>query len=151
MKKFNEIISKPSEALEAMIKGLRKYSRRKNFEVNMSHFGGSSEGICFGCAATCTVQQIINKDFTPTTIESAAIRSIALDVVKDDLDRFEYAIDNARSGMMGSLFRYFSININAFDFDTELLDPGFKLGTDNWTEQLPKVRNYIKKIKALGY
>jgi len=150
---FRELCKdKVSTALQAMIDGLKFQSQRKDFRVDMSTFGDFSDlgnrgnPVCFGCAATCTVQQLSKVNFTDSQINSLKERSRLTIRDSDDLDRFEYAIECARLGDLISIFDYMGARASR-----ELIDDNrWLLRTDDWQEQLPLVQDFVDMLKSKG-
>lgn len=149
-KKIKKIIKTPSEALQAMVDGLLKQNKRKTFQVDMGSFGNSfydgNKNICCGCAATCTIQEVANKNLTAASIVCCEERADFLGFDKYDLEYFEGVIEDARCGMMNSLFDYFRLikKANKDNIDTF---PNFHLTSETWKKEIPKVRKYIKYLK----
>lgn len=143
------IKNKPSIALDMMVKGLLKQDRRKDFEVDMGSFGGFaySVKICYGCAATCTIQQIAKKNFQSSNIERSSCRAKVMGIDKYELDSFETAIDDARSGYLSALYMFCKIT----NQESLPKKASFCLDNDNWKEQIPKVKTLILKLKTAGY
>jgi len=143
---------KISTALQAMIDGLKFQSQRKDFRVDMSTFGtftyfeNKVDLVCFGCAATCTVQQLSKVNFTDSQIGSSSGRSRLTIHNSNDLDRFEEAIDYARMGDLFSIFDYMG------DCDSHEIsdDDRWLLGTADWQEQMPIVQNFVDMLKLKG-
>ena len=150
---FRELCKdKVSTALQAMIDGLKFQSQRKDFRIDMSTFGDFSDSgdkenpVCFGCAATCTIQQLLGVNFTDLRIESLKERSRLTIRNSDDLDRFEDAIDNARMGDLIPIFDYMG-NLDSH----ELIDDSqWILNTDDWQEQMPLVQDFVDMLKLKG-
>jgi len=150
---FRELCNgKVSAALQAMIDGLKLQSQRKDFRVDMSTFGtfydpeNKEIPVCFGCAATCTVQQLSKVNFTDSQIDSLEERSFLTIQNSNDLDRFEDAIDCARMGNLISIFNYMD-NLESY----ELSDSNrWLLRTDDWQEQLPLVQDFVEMLKLKG-
>jgi hypothetical protein len=96
---FKELTqNKPSLAVKAMIEGLRKAKNRSDFKIDMSTFGASEDGICFGCAATCAVAQLTGKNLPPKIIDETLDAAKWLGVELEDMESFEAAIDGLRRG-----------------------------------------------------
>lgn len=146
MRKISDIISKPSEALHAMVNGLNESKTWKNFELDMDTYGEVSRDvtICFGCAATCTVYAIAKKQPENNSILTIGLRSMALDFEHTDLYLFETLIDSARRGLMKPLFHYFQMGWS----HEKYYDNRFNLTEDNWEEQLPEVKKLIFELKT---
>jgi hypothetical protein len=96
-----------SEIVEAMISGVEK----EWVKVNMSSFGrirykrdpvtlerNTDEIVCYGCAATNTLCQMVQKKFTPKNIISRRLRSKHLKIEQETLGFFESSIDELRTG-----------------------------------------------------
>ena len=152
MKTIKSIISKPSQALRAMCVGLMRQSKRPDFVVDMDAYGYIRDGFCFGCAATATLQEIAKKNLTVTNYHMSGTampftrvqaRSSALELDLQALFQFEGAMNCARLGDVSWLFSY-------FDCDRPDITVNFRLKTDNWKRELPKVYAYIKQLEALG-
>lgn len=146
MTSIKEILKVPSAALQAMVDGLRKQSQRQDFKVDMSTFGyyDFETETCFGCAATCAVQEAFGVTFDKESIDFLVYRAEAVKCDARDLDKFESAIDCARQGDLRYLFRFFGAEYSA-EFDHR-----FELYSDNWKEQLPFVDELIVELKQKG-
>ena len=150
---FRELCNgKVSAALQAMIDGLKLQSQRKDFRVDMSTFGtfydpeNKEIPVCFGCAATCTVQQLSKVNFTDAQIDSSSGRSRLTIHNSNDLDRFEEAIDYARMGDLFSIFDYMG-DRDSHEFSD---DNRWLLCTDDWQEQMPLVQDFVDVLKSKG-
>lgn len=141
MRKVSDVISKPSQALKAMCDGLEKQSQRRDFKVDMKTFGEVSNGVCFGCAATCTMQELAKVNLVPNTICHRE-RALGFDMV--DCNTFELVMDSARAGSLIALFAYFNIDhkLNPLPFKM------WQLSTENWQQQLPIIRKGIVKLES---
>lgn len=149
MKTIRARLKKPSAAVDAMIEGLLQQSKRTDFYVAMESFGGFNGNTCFGCAATCTVQQIAGENlYAGQHPVLPKDRAKILGFKEMDLTIFEMAIDEFRRGNPGKLLAYFRV---PFFQETKPVFTllGFKLESRNWREQLDKVREYSEKLKAL--
>lgn len=161
--RIKDIISKPSQALEAMIDGLIKQSKRPGFIINMNTFGASEGGICYGCAATCCIQEIASKDLdcgdALADINSRDGRAKQLHLSPIDLAKFENAIDSARKGnkygvTFESLFAFFGMypeyasNFTAIGNIRASLP---ELETRNWEKHISQWRKGIEELKELGF
>lgn len=149
MRKITDIISKPSEALQAMVDGLLEQDKRPDFEVNMSTFGDHNEDerMCYGCAAACAIQKLAGKNLDAESIFDLYARAGGLGISTKSLDVFETAIDIARQGGLINLFHFFNI----YDVPLRLRLGGWSLQTHNWREQLPVVIGFIEKLKKEGF
>lgn len=141
------IKGKPSIALEHMVNGLLKQSKRKGFKVNMSTYGDSHGEMCYGCAATCAIQSIAKINFTPNTINTTKRRVEIAEADFGELNAFESAINQARQGSMRSLFYFCNIR----EESGNRFNANFDLQSNNWKKQLPQVRKTISELKKAGY
>lgn len=146
MKKFKDIISLPSEALQAMVDGLLEMDARPDFQIDMNEFGVSIGNICFGCAATCAAIFLSKSKYTPETINGPFEDMIP---GFEDTRQFEIALNTARSGCLYDLLCYFDIPLR--NVAAKLKSTSYRLTTDNWRSQLPLVREHIEKLRAAGY
>lgn len=138
-------ITKPSEAAQAMVDGLRAQSKRSDFRIAMDTFGSTDGKICFGCAATCAIQVLNKRNFTVEDLCNGGIsRRQAIPAEKSaKIARFESAINLFRIGIPIELFDFFEIDYPAFT-----RNQNWHLNDDNWEKQLPKVESYIQKLKS---
>ena len=143
-RQIKDIISKPSEALQAMVDGLKAQSEREDFVIDMDSYGTHDYKICYGCAATCTIQQLTGKKLTSKNIDETSDRAKFLKLDEYDLDDFEFIMNNVRSGYyIEGLLQYFNIT-------KRVKRPCFSLKSHNWKEEIPKVKKYIKYLQEKG-
>lgn len=90
-----ENIHKVSDIVDTMIRGLKK----EWVKVKMNTFGQKKDGICFGCAATNTLCELMQESFSLETIENRATQ-FNYDISIEDLSIFEVAIDALRGGFL---------------------------------------------------
>ena len=133
---------KPSDALEYMCDGLLKQSKRKDFQIAMYSFGGSDGQMCYGCAATSTIQQIAGRNLTASNVDNRQL--IGFD--RDELWVFEKAINYARCGFLDFLFDFCEVTEVGFSRWEEL----WFMRDDNWKSCIPKVRKAIREMRAEG-
>ena len=114
-------------AVEGMIEGLKNHEKL-GLEINMGTFGQKTNGICFGCAATCTV---LNADPSLPIHLSARRQGISI-------RSFEAAIDLFRSGWVDVLQGY-------YDLERDYCRKKWSLRTRNWEEQLPLIQEWLDK------
>ena len=146
MKSIKELIeNKPSKAVQAMLDGLLEQSKRSDFEIHMSSFGIADNKICYGCAATCTVQKLAKKNLTIKNIDTTESRAAKLKFDFYELHEFELAIDDLREGDPTYLFSFCKVQAKY------PIDPDFTLNSDDWQEQIPQIETYIKKLQDAGY
>ena len=145
-------------ALELMCSGLVKQNQRSNFRIGMQTFGsvgvsragGVRKKICVGCAATCTLQELMGKNFTTKNISKEYYRANYLNVDRTELADFESAIDCARLGSLENLFDFCGVpeifNELSDQYEFNSIYEMWCLENHNWKEQLPVVRRFIKKL-----
>jgi len=159
MKLIKEILdNKPSNAIYAMIEGLKEARGWDDFEFDMKTFGGYGydQDICAGCAATCAVQKIAGKRLNTGNVFHIELRADRLGFNLRDLESFERSIDALSLGFAGNLytlFEYFEL-----EDDTALLDaaPGLQMGLpelgNSFTdEDLEPYTKLADALKANGY
>ena len=101
-KSFKETVQAMTgkDIVMAMVNGLRK----KHVEINMGTFGCKVNGVCYGCAATNTICEIIGRVPELGDWDTEEIRIIRTNSVDANdtvfVHRFESAIDFLRSGMI---------------------------------------------------
>jgi hypothetical protein len=147
-KKFCECLGfeSPIDAIEAMLKGLKKARKRKTFRVQMNTYGDYFNGVCFGCAATITLQEASGRNFkADDSICSRPQRARYVGVNASELCYFEFAMDRFRRGDVSSLFTFF------YSPKVILPAPGFSWYMDscNWETCIPNVRRYLQKLKKI--
>lgn len=151
----------PSSAIRAMCDGLVNQSKREDFGIEMSSYGGTSKvyqpetktfkEMCFGCAATCTIQEIFQKNVTPRTARMDK-HHLLDEVGKAEVERFEYMINDLRNGMLWTLLDYYEVVANFTGRQISAMELGLPdLGTYNWEKGLPAYRKLARKLEELGY
>ncbi len=135
-----ETVNVPSKALQAMVVGLQNPGP---INVMMTAFYVRDKGKCFGCAATCALQQIAKKKMDTSCPLDSPGRAKFLGFNEDEMMRFECAMDDAREGSLRSLFAFFN---RGGDWKDEY-DGKFYLSTESWQENIPEVQKLIRKLK----
>ena len=106
-----------AEIIMAMVRGLRN----RHVMIDMSEFGVTKKGVCYGCAATNTVCEISNIIFTPKTIGTEFRRAKVVNAKPDFLLDFEESINELRHGfvdrynLIAIYSKFAEINISGFD------------------------------------
>lgn len=150
---LEKIQSKPSIALQFMVDGLENTKNQSNSVVDMGTYGSANNNICFKCAATVTIESMFNHVFNPEEIITIGRRVNSLS--NDDgffyieYSLFEDVMDCARCGLLEKLFEFckevYTNKLNAkFEYR-------FRLSSDNWEKELPKVKKVIKELQEQGY
>jgi hypothetical protein len=149
MKTYKELCDgKPSNALAAMIEGLKEFSQKPNFKIDMGTFGEAEEDdeICVGCAACVAVQTLSGVAYGPNQIESSIRRAYASGVDVSDQDEFELAIDDVRTGDFERLEEYLGLKRDSLEF----LNKRWYLSSNDWESDIPKVEQAVSELQALG-
>lgn len=106
MKTMVDYCPTPSSAIRAMVNGLRNQSNRKDFVIDMGYYGLEKGGLCFGCAATCAVQEAAKVNFTVVNIYVGQ-QCETLDVDFEELNHFEGMLNSLRMGRWDHLIEYY--------------------------------------------
>jgi hypothetical protein len=150
----------PSQLLQVMLDGLAENSADPLFRVKMETFADvASNGVCFGCAATCAIAKLHGPLYSQTMaeartlgVEAVGYRHFAYILGKESLRKdirdLEWAIDEARSGDLGELFEFCGIDPDEAD---SRFNGRYRLMTSNWQEQIPAVEATIAALKEAGY
>lgn len=147
MRTYKDILGKPSAAVRAMIEGLKDYGNRKDFVVDMKSYGGSIDGTCFGCAATCACQKASGVDYNSKNINSEWDRSLVSDVSMADQYCFEACIDELRCGCPQGLMVYFNL---PYCRDHGDIIAGCRMDSENWRDMLPNYEQLADALEADG-
>ena len=153
MNYFVKLTKKPSVAIWAMINGIWKSDARDDFKINMSTFGDIADEVCYGCAATCAIQEITGIEFKSSdilyTIDNRAEILFGRNYVDylPDLNKFEDAIDEFRNGDPVDLLDLYGIE----DEDISYISSNWKLRNNNWRKELIKIEIYVKQLEDRGY
>lgn len=143
-------ITKPSEALEAMVRGLRatKESGGKR-QINMQSFGEYDNGVCYGCCATYALAELIPDIQISEKLNDVVRLNVAIrNTNKPNASRvsdFEMAMSSLRRGDMRRLFEFFGADTAAINMQAP-----WGLSEGNWEQQLPFVEMTIKMLKSRG-
>lgn len=160
----------PSNAVDAMVQGLRDHAAKPNGRIYVKGFLAYKGDFCFACAATCAIQRLLRcdlLDFRDCAKDMQKARAEQLDLTYlfpvnakyralftgwpidvdhlYDMQKFEEAIDNLRSGYPGPFFTYFAIRA------TYVMPSGLPtLDDKNWSLMLPFYERFRDHLKAHG-
>lgn len=155
-------VAKPSKALQFMIDGLRRQDERPTFFIDMDVYGETREyysirqlkyfratkkNTCFGCAATCAIQEIASKNLTKRDMHAEG-RAHKLGYSYLKMREFEKAIDYARGGYLRKLFNFFALEFS--NVHREKFQHRISLSTLNWREDIPQVEKLIMELYEAG-
>lgn len=143
-------VQKPSQLLQLMVDGLNKQSARPDFAIQMDTFGTSRGSMCYGCAATCALQELAKVSFTTDDINSTEERAEATGFTWFEVDKFELAVEMARVGRLDKMCENAALIIEGFPAHLPFPEKGWWLRNYNWREELPKVESYIELLKSQG-
>lgn len=146
---FKEVFPRASDAVKAMVRGLR----RPKVGVDMGTFGkdqygnsisdlNSEEKVCFGCAATCTVLEGMPEwqDHYDRLYNST------------DLAYFEGYIDNLREGDVHTLLvTYYGVPVDVFCKAVEKCYPLPYLNNSYTGEDLKPYEELADFLEGEGY
>lgn len=152
MKSILELIKgKPSNALQAMMDGLKTLPEKGRCEVDMTTYGETGDGkICYGCAATYTLHKLADKTFDFDTLKiyetgNSEEYSRYLDFEENEMIIFESAIDSARKGDLAPLFSFCRADADSTPYSKQ-----FEMTTENYISELSSVEYIIKELKKNG-
>lgn len=139
-KKFEEKVKSMSayEIIMSMVEGLRN----PKTEIDMGTFGEIRDGVCFGCAATNAILNIMDVGTEQEVVDHIFGRR-SRDYKGSTLWQFENAIDQLRQGGVGCYNEY----AREFGFVQITPIPGEKLPrlSNNYTEE--QLQEYVKLAK----
>ena len=153
-KTIKDYLPTPIHALKAMQKGLTKYMEKEGFEIDMESYGSfaitDGKPICFGCAATCTIQEAVGKSFNDDNISSCLFRSYFLKIETSDLFLFEMAINAFREGSYDQIFEYYGLHHMYYDFiNHNITDSRLLMINENLHEAMDHLERIIEELEEL--
>ena len=162
LKRMRDFCPKPSDAVQALARGLKTATEEKDFRIKMGRYSyvnhWSDEKICFGDAPTCAILEAL--DLWPRMREYAESRGRGADaedaaeveritgVAWDDLRRFEIAINELRGDRdVEFLRKYYEVDISRLAYT-----PDLNLLLDNSVsrQELKKYWAFSWELKAAG-
>ena len=158
---FNTVKT-PSNAIQFMLDGLRTQSKRKDFKIDMNSYGAfdiikpatrneRKKIICYGCAATCAIQQIAQKNLIPGMIGDYDTRAQWLGFDEDELKQFEWALDSFRMGAFTKILNFFGIYADETkQFFTDKYSNYFLTSGTDWENYIGETENIIADLKERG-
>ena len=141
-------------ATTAMINGLKAQNKREDFTINMGDYGAAfyteerGKITCFGCAATCAVQEYFGLNFNSVSISRHDLRA---DVVGADFNtfiKFERAVDGLRCGHTKYLSDFCALDKTDRQFVCRKVDQLPVLYNSSWEMALPYYRTALDEIMA---
>ena len=155
------------QAIQALITGVEKAldgttKEYENFQLDLGTYGCTDESssICYGCAATVTLQELTDHVFTSETYDNESyhvypedgkhilnLHALSLNEDSadnyrfDDIARFEKAVDDFRYGSIVALYAYFNEPMPE-------IKPDWKMDDDNFGYELSKIKAFYNKLAA---
>ena len=159
-------ITKPSQAIRAMVVGIRQQSRRKKFVVNMTTYGlAGRDGICYGCAATCTIQKLARKNFKPKDLSSKIVNGLIHppfltrenvaaewgNTTRAVVSKFEHVINEVRQGRLKQLFEFFELGGCIPPYITYYIGKDYVLLDGDYLRNLPNFLKLAARLEKDGF
>lgn len=119
------------------------------FVLDMHTYGNHRDGVCYGCAATCTVMKLTEQNLPKDYIRSDKGRAAWLGFDACELDKFELAINSARCFFFSDLFRFFGLPGNEASAFNDMY-PNTFMG-DDWRRYEEKMRSVVEAMEEAGY
>lgn len=142
----------PSIAVQAMIDGIDHALTLPNFRINMTTYLERKGKICYGCAATCAVLNLVGFDYLNK--KQIPVGFTMLSEEFEDLKKwngFEGAIDDLRLGDIVCFFEYFDIYLSyeqLDEFSEGMVIMKDKVSRSKWEKKFkPYYLELITKLK----
>ena len=161
LKRMRDFCPHPSDAVRAMVKGLRTARDAKDFRVDMGDYGHveslGEEKICYGCAATCAILESLGLwhlkiEYGLHRQERYILDGVAADIERmtgvawDDLFRWERAVDFLRLSDPRWLCKYYGVAISQY-----ATLPYLPCLTDSHSEaELQQYETFADALKTAG-
>lgn len=134
----------PAVAIKAFIDSLSNQDRVPWLNLRYTTFKDVDSGICYGCAATYTVLNLLSpkspiEPIYPYIFKNDRQYAKYLKCDFEDLSQFEDAIDRFRIGLVNRLAAYFNTELPEPDEDWHLHD-------DRALDDLPLIQNYYDRL-----
>jgi hypothetical protein len=155
--------------VEVMIQGLEEFSQKPNFKIDMSTFGEIQNDICYGCAATCALQLIAEKEFSQHTetikeymhsgghlgTNHIEISNDSKEVITGfkvrNIENFECVVNQLRCGNPNSAYDYMDISAQDADKIYEYLSESANrlnfLNSKGWQEDIGNYKRFAQFLK----
>ena len=156
LKRMRDVCPSPSQAVRAMVTGLRRARGTKDFRINLEGYAflhcSGGEKICYGCTGTCAILESLGLwgsrneygDYRGRG-EKAKMESLT-GVVYDDLMAFELDMDALREGDPWWLYKYYGVEISLDD------NPELPRLANSYSEaELLKYEAFADELKLRGY
>ena len=161
-------VTKPSQVVRAMIDGLDNHCTRSDFEVNMDVFLEKLvyKNLCVGCAATCAIQQVMNKEITRDDLVRGEDFDLKLETNRFDLYShvfhtdhnetneimlFESLVEHLRTGDVFGLLQFYECKQEDID---NILDSWNNhlpvLTTRTWEDHLKSYELFAKDLEEMN-
>lgn len=135
------------EIAQAMIDGLKNSKKMKDFKVSMDTYGGNKEGVCYGCAATCTMMELTGKKVKAGEFGFRSKFSYFTNgLTHRDVYLIESVVDKFRLGCKECLAEYCGVGLQD---QKKIPITNWLMATHNWEEELPKVQKHVDKVMEI--
>jgi len=148
--KFQQLKS-ISDIVDTMIKGLKK----EWVKIDMNTYGDLVDDVCFGCAATNTLCELMQEPFTENNIVEYKRRG-KMGLTESELDSFEEAINDFRCSNiilflynLGKIKNLLSFSLPSYK-DIEYYKKLPILHTDNYKDELHHYEAYRDFLISKG-
>lgn len=147
---------KPSELIMHMVAGLKKEWHPVNMDT-YARVEGYKKPVCYGCAATNAIANIVEKPIFTTRLQSDRIIDFIYEHHEDIFGAVEEALNQLRQG---EFFRYNSILTNRVDglVDNLLIPKKLLPALDlpcldnyDYKDWLQEYEDYAEFLKTKGY
>ena len=161
LKRMRDVCPNPSDAVRAMVSGLRTARETKDFRNNLEGYAflhcsgaektGNLQKICYGCAGTCAILESLGlwhrrneyADYRGRG-KKAKLESLT-GVVYDDIKRFELDIHDLGEGDPVWLYKYYSVDPSLGG------DPSLPLLDRSYSEaELQQYEAFADALKTAG-
>ena len=135
----------PAVAIKALIDGLMRHQKIKDFRLDFDHNGVWKNSMCYGGAATLVLIELLDMSFAAPELEDSATIANLMWTDRRDLSDFEEAIEFFRVGYPREIEEYFELPTSGV---TEL---GWNLQNNNWKYELPKIIQFWEQLTGQTY
>ena len=165
---FQSKVTKPSQVVRAMIDGLNHHCTRDDFEVNMEVFIDKLvyKNLCIGCAATCAIQEVLNKEITRDDLAREEEFDLKLEANRFDLYShlfhtdhnetnaimlFESLVEHLRTGDIVGLLQFYECKQEDIDNILDSWEDNLPvLTTRTWEENIKSYELFAKDLEAIN-
>ena len=139
-------------AVAAMITGINNQDERDDFTINMEEYGDylhddeTGETMCFGCAATCAIQEYFGVDFDEDDIRHDSGRAAAVNLNLKTYNYFEGCVDGLRRAEAYHLADFCQLNENDKAFVMDSFAGLRELDNCSWERNLYEYEDVLNGV-----